>query len=662
MANLDNYYNRSADEIAKGYDRHMFRAGYVLQSAELNEIQDIAANRHKMLGDALFKDGDIVRDAQVVVDKLTGHVIAESGAVYLDGAVRGVAPATFTIPLTGTVVIGIYLLQSIITEVEDPSLKEPAIDVRAYGEPGAARIKIVPTWGIQGEGTDEFYPIYYVDDGDQRAKEPPPQLDSVTQAIAKYDRDSTGSSYIVSGLNVSQLDDLANGTLVYNVQDGRARVNGFGISLNTARRIEIPANPDLRYIDSEPHSSSTVAAQRINLDRTPINEITSVHISVQKTVSLSHGTFTGAQDPLPDTSIISIISCVQGATTYVKDVVYKLTAGKVDWSPSGAEPAPGSTYQVTYQFISQVTPTAIDSKGFTVTGAVVGSLVLTNYSVKLPRIDRLCMDETGLFVWIQGVATDYSPVRPQAPSNLLALCQVMQTWDSSRRLVADGVRMVPMSEIENFNSRLDNLTDLVAQQNLISDLGTRESAAKKGMFVDPFLDDAQRDQGTAQNAAVLGYALTLPINGDAISVSGDVTGATTCDFTLVSVLEQTSLTGDMKINPYMAFGIPAKPVTLTPAVDRWTVTQTSWLSDITQKFIVDNGIHDSYHYSLYGAGLAGYPSYTTSNTATSLVSSTTSNIEYLRQIDVVFEASGFGPGETLTELKFDGLVLAPVAV
>ena len=662
MANLDNYYNRSADEIAKGYDRHLFRAGYVLQSAELNEIQDIGANRHKMLGDALFKDGDIVRDAQVVVDRLTGAVIAESGAVYLDGAVRGVAPASFTIPLVGTVVIGIYLVESTITEVEDPTLREPAIDVRAYGEPGAARIKIVPTWGIQGTGTDEFYPIYYVDDGEQRAKEAPPQLDSVTQAIAKYDRDSTGSSYIVSGLNVSQMADLANGTLVYNVQDGRARVNGFGISLNTARRLEIPANPDLRFIDSEPHSSTTLGAQRINLDRTPINEISSVHVTVQKTVPISHGTFTGAQDPIPDTSIISIVSCVQGGTTFVKDTDYKLTAGKVDWSPSGAEPASGSTYQCTYQYISSVTPTAPDSKGFTVTGAVVGSLVLTNYSVKLPRIDRLCLDETGVFVWIQGVATDYNPVRPQAPSNLLALCQVMQTWDSSRRLVADGVRMVPMSEIEAFTDRLDNLTDLVAQQNLISDMGTRESAAKKGMFVDPFLDDAQRDQGTSQNAAVLGYALTLPINGDAISVGADVTGATTCDFTLESVLEQTSLTGDMKINPYMAFGVPPSPVMLTPAVDRWTVTQTSWLSDITQKFIVDNGIHDSYHFRLYGSGLAGYPSYTSATTSTSLVSSTSTNIEYLRQIDVVFEVSGFGPGETLTELKFDGLVLAPVAV
>lgn len=661
---LNGYYNRSEAEQAKGYERHEFLAGRVLQSAELNEVQAYATNRIKALGDALYKDGDIVRDARAIVDQQTGVTQLESGAVYLRGTVRGVPSGKITIPVTGTVVIGIYLNENIVTEAEDTDLLDPARETRSYQEPGAARLQIIPQWGYQGDGMSdgEFFPIYYVDDGQLRAKEAPPQLDSVSQAIARYDRDSTGSSYIVSGMQVTALNDMEDGTQVYSVKDGRARINGFGVSLSTSRRLEYPAQPDLRYIDSEPHASSGVGAQRVNLDRTPISQITQVRITAEKTASLVHGTFSGAQDPLPDTSVIEIVSVSQADKTYVKDVDYKLTSGKVDWSLSGDEPSPGTTYSVTYRYITSVEPTNVDSTGFTVEGAVSGTLILTNYYVKLPRIDRLCMDENGAFLWVQGVATDYDPVRPQVQSNVLAICQIYQTWDGNRRIVNDGVRVVTMNEIEGMNSRLDNLTDLVAQQKLVSDIGTRESAAKKGMFVDPFIDDSQRDQGISQTAAVLGYGLTLPIEGDAVSVSTDVSGPTSCEFTLEPVLSQTSRTGDMKINPYMAFTVPAKPVTLTPNVDRWTETQTTWLSATTQKFIVDNAIKDAYHYRLYGTNLAGWPSYTTSTTQTVLVSSTTSRIENLRQIDVKFEATGFGPGEQLVSLKFDGITVTPVAI
>ncbi|MCP6582618.1 DUF4815 domain-containing protein, partial [Klebsiella pneumoniae] len=77
-----------------------------LQSAEANEIQDYAKQRVKALGDALFKDGDIVRDARAVVNQTTGVTQMESGAVYLRGMVRGIPSATITIPVTGTVVLG----------------------------------------------------------------------------------------------------------------------------------------------------------------------------------------------------------------------------------------------------------------------------------------------------------------------------------------------------------------------------------------------------------------------------------------------------------------------------------------------------------------------------------------------------------------------------
>ena len=646
---LSGYYNRHDPE--KNYEKHMFRAGYVLQSAEMNEIQEAALARNKMLGDALFKDGDVVRDARIVVDSVTGDTICEAGAVYLRGAVRGVPPATLQIPLDRSVAVGIWLVETTVTQNEDPDLRDPASETRNYQEPGAGRLKVEPKWGFDQDGTPdgEFFPIYYVDNGQLRAKEAPPALDSVTQALARYDRDSAGSNYIVDGLRVTKLDDLVNGTQVYNIEDGRARVNGYGVTLTTSRRLEYPAVPDLRYIDSEPHTSSTESAQRINLDRSPISEITQVRITEQKTASLVHGTFSGAQDPLPDTSVVDIVSVSQGATTYVKGVDYKLTAGRVDWSLAGAEPAPGSTYSVIYQFINTVTPTDVDDTGFTVTGAVVGTLVLTNYYVKLSRIDRLCLNEGGEFIWIAGVSTDYDPVRPNVPSNLAPLAQVLQTWDDRRIVINDGVRVVQMSEIEAMNARMDRITDLVAQQKLVSDLNTREAGAKKGLFVDPFLDDSQRDNGITQTAAVVDGVLTLPIDGAALRPSNDISAPATCSYTLVPVLQQEARTGSMKINPYMAFGIPPAQVTLNPPLDRWVEVDTVWASPITKAFTTGSG-------GWWGTNVS-----VNSSAQNVLLKTTQAQLEYLRQIDVRFRLDGFGPGETLTSTTFDGLPVTPVA-
>ncbi|SDY39638.1 protein of unknown function [Nitrosomonas sp. Nm58] len=388
---IDGYYNRF--DPAKKYEKHLFRAGYVLQSSELNEVQSYAEDRVRGVADALFKDGDVVRDAQIIVNSATGEVQCQSGAIYLVGAVRGIPSKTMTIPTTGVVSVGIRLVETVITELDDPALRDPAIDVRNYQESGAARLKVEAIWSFQGDGaTGEFYPVYTVEDGQLRAKETPPNLDSVTQSLARYDRDSAGGTYVVSGLTVKALDDLGTGEQVYSVGEGRARVYGYGVELKTSRREVYPVIPDLRNIISEPHTSTTVSAQRVDIDRTPIENIASVQITAEKTVTLTHGGFVGAQDPLPDTSVLSLLEVKQGGTTYLANTDYKLTSGKVDWSLAGNEPAPGSTYTVTYQYISEVTPTAIDDTGFTVEGAVVGSLILVTYNQKLPRYDRIALN------------------------------------------------------------------------------------------------------------------------------------------------------------------------------------------------------------------------------------------------------------------------------
>lgn len=640
-----NYYNRF--DPTKNYDEHLFIAGRVLQSAEVNEVQHQHNNRLKSIADALFKDGDIVRDASITVDAGTGVVQCQSGAIYIRGAVRGVAPATLTVSVVGTVAVGIRLVETIITETEDPDLRDPAAGTNAYNEPGAMRLRVTPTWSTDTVGSGEFFPVYSITDGLLGAKEPPPNLDSITQALARYDRDSAGGCYVVSGLTVKQLPD-AGGNQVYTLAEGRARVYGYGIELPTARRITLAAVPDLKIITNEPHLSAGPTAQRINFDRTPGTAIAAVSITAEKTVTLTHGIFTGAQDPLPDTSVLVILEVKQGAVTYTPGADYLLTAGRVDWTPGGAEPSPGSTYTVKYNYITLVTPTLVDDNGFTVTGAVTGTLVLASYSQKLPRIDRLCMNPDGDHVWLLGVSAEFNPQPPTVPNDLLALARVYQTWTTARTVTNDGVRVVPMPQLAAIDGRLDWLAQLIAQNRLESSIHTREGGTKKGLFTDPFLDESQRDAGTVQTAAVVSGELRLPIAASIYQMSADIAAPTTLLFNQVTALEQTLRTGAMQINPYMSFAPVPAQLTITPSVDRWTEVQTDWNSALTSRFVIG----------------AGDQSSSASQTRNALLNTSSTPTETLRAITVAYAIADFGAGETLDELTFDGVSVltgSPVA-
>lgn len=641
------YYNRF--DPAKQYENHRFVPGRPLQAAELNEIQSRSAYTLRGVAETILKDGNVIRDAQIIVDSDTGVTQCEGGAVFLRGVVRGVEPATITVPIAGTVAVGLRLQDRIVTALEDDALLDPATGTRAYNQEGAERLEVKAVWSWSGDTvTGEFFPVYSVTDGILNAKEPPPQLDGVTQSIARYDRDSAGGNYVVSGLMVNRLADRGDGYQVFSVGAGRARVNGFAVEIRDARRLVRNALPVLRFIDSEPTSSATVGAQRIDVARPPIANITQVRITAQKTVTINHGTVTGAQDPIPDTSVVSIVSVSQGATTYDQGVDYKLTSGKVDWSLTGAEPAPGSSYSATYQYITPVTPTSADDTGFTVTGAVVGSLIQASYNTKLPRVDRLCINQDGEFVWIEGTSTDYNPVRPSVPNNVLTLAQVIQLWTDKSYVINDGVRVVPMQDIESISNRLDTVVQLVSEQKLQSDAGQRQSAALKGLFVDPFLNDSLRDQGLAQTAAIVRGELMLPIEA-VVRRPTDVNAPVTCDFETRVALAQELRTGFMKINPYMAFSPLPAAVTITPAIDRWTQTNVIWASPITEVF-------EAFVTSSWGPGQSSV-----SNTFTQVRTGASRQLQYLRETYISFTLQGFGGGEMLSGITFDGLAVTPEA-
>lgn len=647
------YFDRT--DAAKNYDKHLFIAGAGLQSAELNEIQDHASSKLRGVSDALFKDGDIVRDARLVVNQLTGACLGESGAVYLRGAVRGVPSRSFVIPNTGIVTVGIYLVESIVSSLTDPALRDPAAGTRNYQESGAMRLKVDPIWGFSGERTDgDFFPVYIVENGVLRAKEAPPSMDSIAQAISRYDRDSAGGTYVISGLVCQPLpDSTVNNQVyqVYSVSDGRARVRGQGIEFQTSTRMTINPMPDLKSIVSEPHVSTSSGSQRINLNRTPVESISSVRITSEVTESIVHGAYQGVSDPLSRNSVLQIISVSQGGTTYTAGNDYILTADKVDWSPGGIEPANGSTYSVTYRYITVVTPTAVDKTGFTVTGAVNGTLVLVDYNQYLKRYDRICVSDGGELIFVRGISADWNPLVPSVSENLLPLATVYQTWDGNKSVSNDSVRVVPMTELSQINSRIDHVLQLVARQGLVSDVSLRETAEKKGLFTDAFLDDSQRDAGIAQTAAVFDGLMTLPIAVTIFKADNrGSSGTTYLNKSEVSSVQQVSRTGTMLVNPYMAFGVMPSKVTLNPSIDRWVDVQTDWTSPVTRSIVV----------AFYSIGLLTQVQSVSVNNV--LLSSQVQVLSNLRQIDVEFSVSGFGPGETLSNVKFDGLDVVPVSL
>ncbi|MDE5062653.1 DUF4815 domain-containing protein [Wolbachia endosymbiont of Drosophila tsacasi] len=604
------------------------------------------------------------------------RVTLESGKIYLRGAVRDVEKAELIIPVNTTVRIGVWYVESTITELEDPSLRDPAVGTRNYQEVGAARTKITITWDYQAEGVTtsfkngEFYPIYNVENGVLIQHAPPPQANAVNTALARYDREANGS-YVVNGLGVMFLQKEERDSKVqqvFVVNEGKAHVEGYEIELPHSMRIRFDEDPDIKQVESEPHTfqPSDKEVMELKLSDTPVTEITKIDITVQKTVTLTHGSYSGTVDPIPDSAILEIIQVKQGSTIYVKGTDYRLDSGKIDWSPPGGEPAPGSSYEVTYRARTRVTAQNKSEKGCKISGAVDGTLVLVDYSWKMPRYDLITIDMGGVVRRIKGIAHPWRPSIPKAPAGQLALSYVYQQWKDQENpsVINNAIHVVPMSDLEAMRSSISNLYALVAQERLRNYASFREPTAKKGVFVDPFFDDDMRDQGISQTAAIVDMELTLPIKVTVADV-GKGTEPWVLPYELEPILEQPLQTMEMKINPYQAFApVPAK-VTISLNIDRWTELKTNWSSPVTRRFSVTSspitkevilGASNEQSRSTQSV-LIG----TETSETMELLNSRSNEIAFMREITQNFEIEGFSPGEELKELKFDGIPITPIA-
>lgn len=647
---LDGYYNRF--EPSSRYDEILVRAGKGVQGAEINEVQSGLIDRLKRIADAVFKDGAVISGTPPTISSTT--INCPLSLIYIRGAVREVPGRTFTIPATGLARVGVYLLEEVITEVQDATLRCPAVGTRNYNEPGAGRLRVTPTWGREGDGSSGvFYPVWTVIDGQVISQSSTNTGDAFTEALARYDRESNGS-YIVTGLSVTALG-LAAGVNTFSVREGTGNIFGYKIDKLSSTRLNYAEDPDLETVDAEPDTftGTTGGTATIQMNRFPVESILEVVITREKTVTLTRGGVAGGQDALPDVSVLSIQSITQGATTYQSPRDYFLNGDKVDWSSTGGgaiEPASGSTYSITYRYLGVVTPSSVNLQAgtFSVTGAVNGTLVLTDYRWKLPRYDRLCIDREGNFSRVKGISSRFTPLPPAVPSNLLALATIQQNWGLTPTVTNDGIRAIPFDQLERIRSLVVDLFDLVALERLRNDISSREPSSKRGVFVDPFIDDDLRDQGITQTAAIVNGTLQLPIAPTVYRAPDNNAQDWMLPYTEEIILQQTQRTGSSPINPYQAFDPIPAAITLTPAVDRFTVINTIWTSGVTQQ--ISTWLGTTGRFSIDSV---------TTTTRTELLSESQRPAEFLREIQINFTLAGFDPGETLTQVLFDGINVTP---
>lgn len=637
--NLANYYD--LDDPARGDEAILFRAGLGLQSRELNEMQSIRERQIKRIADQFMVDGSILSGGAIVIDQDTGATTCATAEIYLRGRVRDVSERKMTIPISGEVQIGVWLTETVVTELHDPTLRDPAEGTRNYDEPGAARLRVTAEWGLSTDDhTGNFYRVFDVENGVLKIKSAPPNMSGFNNALARYDRDNNGGHYVIHGLDVIY-NSHDGSEETYSIREGKAHVYGFEIELPTSLRLKFPFDPDLQTILSEPHQFTDQGGgkMRVNVDRAPIHNIRKIDITKQKTATVLHGSYSGVADALPDNAVIEIVKVEQSGTTYKKTTDWVFSGGLLDWSPSGDEPAPGSSYDVTYKYITQIEAIDPDERGFSVEGAVDGSLILVDYQWRLPRIDTVTIDREGKVNRIMGMPRRFNPKAVPAPSGQLELAQLWHSWfsDTPTQVKNTAIAAVSMGTLQDMRHDIFDLYDLVAIERLKSDAIATAPAATRGVFVDPFQNDSQRDLGQSQTATIVDGELMLPIAA-AVKLLDEHTAPVTLPYKKILLIEQTARTGIMKINPYAAFdGIPAT-VNLIPPVDTWTATETINQADTTR---------------ILGSGAL-----TRTEEIIERRTAGTKAAEFLRPITIKFRIEGFRPDEPLRNVIFDGIEIA----
>ncbi|MDK1290227.1 DUF4815 domain-containing protein [Pseudoalteromonas umbrosa] len=612
------------------------------------ELFGALSDQIKSLGDAILVDNQVSSGGAIYIDRKAGTAQIDDAKFYHNGILKRVPGASFVIPLSGKISVGIWTGKN---DQDEETL----------------------VWGTRYHPAgDAYHEVHIIQDGflmtltEGVIKEEP-----VHSSVVRYDREANGS-YVVHGMNVG-IAQTGDDHYIVQIGAGKAHIDGSEVDLPRITERTYNFDPDTERVVAELHRflPDEKGQMGVVVDNQPIATQKPVKVTYSKRSTLGiqrgNGTSAGGSDFLTE-NLLTVHSVKYGTTTFLEGRDYQIRGGLLDWSPMGAEPPPGSRYTVDFEYIQEITlpEDQVLESGFTFEGAIIGSNFHVEYEALLPRKDLIVLERDGSLSRIKGKGDTRALTAPKAPAGTLALAELGQHWTSGIDPAVEntGVVAVRADDLNAMRDNISNLFDMVAEERIARMASGDDPRPKRGIFVDAFVDDSQRDGGAIQTAMVNAEAGELTLSSDVhtmdtkdISKADAPNGIAMLPYSLRTVLEQNFSTSSMKVNPYSAFDPIPPTIKLSPALDNWTVSN-NLRTTITQTRTRREMVRASTFRSRFNSNASSITR-TTGSTVRQNTLTRNNELPYLRELRVSFEIAGFKPGEKVTDIRFGSTDVTP---
>lgn len=608
--NIDHYYNLY--DQTKGYTEMLFRAGRILQSKELNEMQSMLKNQIKNVGDSILTNGDVIEGCQLVINGT--DVIVTKGKIYLDGDIREVKDTNITIEGVGQEIIGARVKSEVVTPKEDENLLDVATGYDNYNQDGAYRLKEYVEIVVNESSATILYTLV---DGIQLNNTSAndaeiSQFEKIQNTLARRTFDESGN-YKVNGLTIVDKKQADDKNIYVSLDPGKAYVRGYEVVLNASRNVVIEKPTTLRYVRNETKTFKA-GTMEYTLNYNYIDDIgdelgeNGLICTLEYTSELgkSGGTsdtirFMGEDAAtIKDFSVTSIEEITFGSTTYIEGVDYQLgggdSGGRIEWLTANM-PDSGSTFTVKFRYTKTlvkgvdyqlIRTDGYDKIKFISTNPkfipVPNTLFYVTYRFALCRRDVIALDKDGAVVVTQGQPDVLRLVEsPNVDGNqVLVLGSVLVKPESNDIMIFNNnTKTIPMLELYKMLDRLNAIEFNQAISDLDKEAIEGEDATQLlGVYTDGFIGFTKSDINHKEWSACIdleNQVLTVPFKTTTKNLNiidtditnyGAFASMVTAPYATTELISQMYATGTMRINAYDSF--PKAPtVEITPSIDNW---------------------------------------------------------------------------------------------